>query len=121
MGLPLNANDEVRTLTCKPAIFESAVINSSLTPSLRGEDFLEKTLEARIAAQWIENRIDFDFKHEPVAFFDGLCQPGEGLLLVIQPHVGSDVLSGWHVLPARGLFFDSLQSFLRQCLNGGVK
>src|SRR6266516_3702151 len=55
-------------------------------PSLSGEDFLEKTLEARIASQWIENRIDFDFKREPVAFFDGLCQPGEGLLLITQPH-----------------------------------
>src|SRR5439155_352359 len=33
--LPLNANDEVRALTCKPVIFESAVINSSLTPSLK--------------------------------------------------------------------------------------
>src|SRR5437660_9392012 len=119
--LPLNANDEVRTLTCKPAIFESAVINSSLTPSLRGEDFLEKTLEARIASQWIENRIDFDFKREPVAFFTGLCKPGEGLLLVTQPHVGTDVLNGWDVLAARGLFFDSLELFLCQCVNGSVK
>src|SRR5213592_4356442 len=33
--LPLNANEDVRALTCKPVIFESAVINSSLTPSLR--------------------------------------------------------------------------------------
>jgi len=88
---------------------------------LRGKDFLEKILEARIASQWIENRIGFDFKREPVAFFDGLCKPGECLLLVTQPHVGSDVLNGWHVLAARGLFFDSLQSFLRQCMNGGIK
>src|ERR1700736_602370 len=33
--LPLNANEEVRALTCKPVIFDSAVINSSLTPSLK--------------------------------------------------------------------------------------
>src|SRR5207253_11405012 len=90
-------------------------------PSLRGKDFLEKTLEARIASQWIENRIEFDFKREPVAFFDSPCKPGEGFLLATQPHVGSDVLNGWDVLAARGLFFDPLQSFLRQCVNGGVK
>src|SRR5437868_9430613 len=90
-------------------------------PSLRGEDFLEKTLEARIASQWIENRIDFDFKGKPVAFFTGLCNPGEGLLLVTQPHVGSDVLNGWDVLAARGLFFDSLELFLCQCVNGSLK
>src|SRR5882724_89424 len=33
--LPLNANEEVRALTCKPVIFESAATNSSLTPSLK--------------------------------------------------------------------------------------
>src|SRR6266404_649085 len=38
--LPLNANDDVRALTCKPVIFESAVINSSLTPSLKYSSFL---------------------------------------------------------------------------------
>src|SRR5437868_7785738 len=38
--LPLNANEDVRALTCKPMIFESAVINSSLTPSLKYSSFL---------------------------------------------------------------------------------
>src|SRR5712692_12013873 len=38
--LPLNANDDVRALTCNPVIFESAVINSSLTPSLKYSSFL---------------------------------------------------------------------------------
>src|SRR6059058_1541159 len=37
--LPLNANDDVRAFTCKPVIFESAVINSSLTPSLKYSSF----------------------------------------------------------------------------------
>src|SRR6266446_8226049 len=38
--LPLKANDDVRALTCNPVIFESALINSSLTPSLRYSSFL---------------------------------------------------------------------------------
>ena len=38
--LSLNANDDVRALTCKPVILESAVINSSLTPSLKYSSFL---------------------------------------------------------------------------------
>src|SRR6266571_8942264 len=38
--LPLNANDDVRAFTCNPVIFESAVINSSLTPSLKYSSFL---------------------------------------------------------------------------------
>src|SRR5438067_13430618 len=63
-----------------------------------GEDFSDEFFESRISAQRIENRIDFDFKREPVAFFDGLCKPGEGLLLVTQPQIGSDVLNGWDVL-----------------------
>src|SRR5436190_9000243 len=38
--LPLNAKDDVRALTCSPVIFESAVINSSLIPSLKYSSFL---------------------------------------------------------------------------------
>jgi len=53
-------------------------------PTIPVENCSEKTLEARILPQRIKNRIDFDFKGEPVAFFNGLCKPDQGSLLVAQ-------------------------------------
>src|SRR4030095_8117103 len=44
---PLKANDEVRAFTCRSVIFDSALINSSLTPSLRYSSFLSALMSTK--------------------------------------------------------------------------
>ena len=77
--------------------------------------------ETRIAPKRVKDRIDRYFECETISLRESLCEPGECLFLVVQPHVGYDVLVSWNVFAAPSFLLERFQPLLRQGTQGGIE
>ena len=80
---------------------------------MAGKYLVDELVETRIAAQAVEDRVDFDLEREPVALLYHLCQPSERLFVVPQSHIGHELMHRWDILAATTSLIQSFEFRLR--------